>query len=158
MTPDERQELIRQYEAGYSEVMNALEGFSQDQLSSHPLPNKWSAREIVHHLADSESTSAIRFRRLLAEDSPVIQGYDQDEYAKRLKYNEREIGPALDAFRSARETTAQVLSLMSESDWQREGTHSESGRYTIEDWLRIYAAHAHNHAAQIRRLRDELKN
>ena len=158
MTPDERNELIQQYEAGYSEVMNALEGFSQDHLSSHPLPNKWSAREIVHHLADSESTSAIRLRRLLAEDDPVIQGYDQDEYAKRLKYNEREIGPALDAFRSARETTAQVLKLMSDSDWQREGTHSESGRYTTEDWLRIYAAHAHNHAAQIRRLRDELKN
>jgi hypothetical protein len=158
MTHDERQELIQQYEAGYSEVMNALEGFSQDHLASHPLPNKWSAREIVHHLADSESTSAIRLRRLLAEDQPVIQGYDQDEYAKRLKYNEREIGPALDAFRSARETTVQVLNLMSESDWQREGTHSESGRYSTEDWLRIYAAHAHNHAAQIRRLRDELKN
>jgi hypothetical protein len=47
---------------------------------------------------------------------------------------------------------------MTDADWQIEGTHSESGRYTTEDWLRIYAAHAHNHAAQIRRLRDELKN
>jgi hypothetical protein len=158
MTPDERQELIKQYEAGYSEVLEALESFPSDNLSSHPLPNKWSAREIVHHLADSESTSALRLRRLLAEENPVIQGYDQDEYARRLKYNERDIAPALDAFRSARETTAQILKQMTDADWQLEGTHSESGRYTTEDWLRIYAAHAHNHAAQIRRLRDELKN
>jgi hypothetical protein len=152
MTPEERGELIDQYEAGYSEVVNALEGFPPENLSSHPLPNKWSAREIVHHLADSESTSALRLRRLIAEDGPVIQGYDQDEYAKRLKYNEREMVPALAAFRAARETTSQILRLMTESDWQREGEHTESGRYTTEDWLRIYAAHAHNHAAQIRRL------
>ena len=158
MTPDERQQLIQQYEAGYSEVVNALEGFSQETLSSHPLPNKWSAREIVHHLADSESTSALRLRRLLAEASPVIQGYDQDAYASRFKYNERDIAPALDAFRSARETTAQILKLMTEQDWQLEGVHTESGRYSTEDWLRIYAAHAHNHAAQIRRLRDQLNN
>ena len=47
---------------------------------------------------------------------------------------------------------------MTEEDWQREGTHSESGSYTTEDWLRIYAAHAHNHAAQIGRLREALAN
>jgi len=154
MTPEERGTLIHQYESGYSEVVNALEGFPPEKLSSHPLTNKWSAQEIVHHLADSESTSALRLRRLLAEDRPVIQGYDQDEYAKRLKYNERELAPALAAFRAARETTSQILRLMTESDWQREGEHTESGRYTTEDWLRIYAAHAHNHAAQIRRLRE----
>src|SRR6185312_1623120 len=156
MTPEERDALIEQYEAGYKEVLEALEGFKPEQLSSHPLPNKWSAREVVHHLGDSESTSAIRLRLLLVEDHAVIHGYDQDEFATRLKYNEREISPALDAFRAARETTAQILRLMSDSDWEREGEHTESGRYTTEDWLKIYAAHAHNDAAQIRRLREAL--
>jgi hypothetical protein len=51
----------------------------------------------------------------------------------------------------------QVIGLMTEDDWQRAGTHSESGRYTTEDWLKIYAAHGHNHAAQIRRLREALQ-
>ena len=50
----------------------------------------------------------------------------------------------------------QVIGMMTEDDWQRAGTHTESGRYTTEDWLRIYAAHAHNHAAQIRQLREAL--
>jgi len=45
---------------------------------------------------------------------------------------------------------------MTEDDWTREGWHTEHGRYTPEDWLRIYAAHAHNHAAQIGRLREAL--
>ncbi|HEY8411072.1 MAG TPA: DinB family protein [Pyrinomonadaceae bacterium] len=156
MTPEERRALIHQYGDGYNEVIRALDNFPTESLGAHPIPGKWSAREIVHHLGDSETTSAIRIRKLLVEDDPLIQGYDQDQFASRLRYNERDMAPALEAFRCARETTMQLLPLLSEDDWQRSGTHTESGRYTLEDWLRIYAAHAHNHAAQIHRLRDAL--
>jgi hypothetical protein len=156
MTPDERAELIARYKSGYDEVSQSLAGFTEEELSARPLPGQWTAREIVHHLADSEMTSAIRLRNLLAEEEPQIRGYDQDFYATRLDYNSRPTAPALDALRAARATTAQLLDQMSEADWSRAGTHSESGRYTAEDWLRIYAAHAHGHAAQIRRLRAAL--
>jgi DinB family protein len=156
MTPEQRNALIKQYASGYDEVVNALNNFPAESLGAHPIAGKWSAREIVHHLGDSETTSAVRIRRLLCEDQPVIQGYDQDDFATRLRYNERDMGPALEAFRSARATTMQLLPLLTEEDWKRAGTHTESGRYTAEDWLRIYADHAHNHAAQIRRLRDAL--
>jgi len=156
MTPDERQELIAQYKDGYAEVLRNLSDFPEDLLNAHPIPGKWSAAEIIHHLADSETVSGIRLKRLLVEDHPLIQGYDQDAFAERLNYNDRDIGPALDAFRSARANTAQLLDTMTEEDWKREGTHSESGSYTAEDWLTIYAEHAHNHAAQILRLRERL--
>src|SRR3954464_14152020 len=99
MTNEERSDLIAKYAAGYDEVTDALNGFPEDSLSTNVIPGKWSAKEIVHHLADSETTSAIRLRRLLVEDSPVIQGYDQDAFAIRLRYNEREMPPALEAFR-----------------------------------------------------------
>lgn len=158
MTPEERNALIKQYEAGYDEVISALDDFPAESLGARPIPGKWSAREIVHHLGDSETTSAGRIRKLLCQDNPLIQGYDQDQFAAKLRYNERDMAPALEAFRSARATTTQLLGLMSDDDWQRAGTHTESGRYTAEDWLRIYAAHAHNHAAQIRRLREALSS
>jgi hypothetical protein len=156
MTPEERKDLVAKYAAGYEEVIDALKGFPAESLGAHPLPGKWSAREIVHHLGDSESFSAARLRKLLVEDNAVIQGYDQDQYAAKLHYNERDMAPALEAFRLARETTMQLVDMMTEDDWRRKGTHTESGRYTTEDWLKIYAAHAHNHAAQIRRLREAL--
>ena len=158
MNPDERQKLIVQYKGGYDEVLRNLADFPPESLRAHPISGKWSAAEIIHHLADSETTSALRLRRLLVEDHPLIQGYDQDQYAAKLHYNERNIAPALEAFRFARETTAQLIHLMAEEDWRREGTHSESGSYTTEDWLRIYALHAHNHAEQIGRLREALAN
>ena len=156
MTREERSALIARYAAAYDEVVKALEDFPAESLSAHPIPGKWSAREIVHHLGDSESTAAIRIRKLLVEDSPVIEGYDQDEFALKLRYNERDLGPALEAFRSARQTTAQVLALMTEDDWKRAGVHTESGPYSAEKWLTIYADHAHNHADQIMRLKEAL--
>jgi DinB superfamily len=156
MDKQERKKLVAQYKEGYNDVTRSLEDFPADLLTAHPIEGKWSAAEIVHHLADSETTSGLRLRRLLVEDHPLIQGYDQDAYAAGLFYNRREIGPSLEAFRSARATAAQLFEFMTEKDWDREGTHSESGSYSVEDWLRIYAAHAHNHAAQIRRLRQAL--
>jgi hypothetical protein len=147
-----RRALIERYREGYRVVSDALRGISDQELDARPAPGKWSAREIVHHLADSEMTSAIRLRRLLAEERPMIQGYDQNEYARRLAYD-RPIQASLDAFRAARQTTAEILERLTETDWAREGTHSESGRYTVVDWLEIYAKHAHTHAEQIRRAR-----
>ena len=156
MNTEERAELIARYSAGYDEVMKALDGFPADSLGAHPIPGKWSAREIVHHLGDSESTSAFRLRKLIVEDNPTIEGYDENAFAQKLKYNERDMAPALEAFRSARATTAQLLDLLSEDEWKREGVHTESGPYSVEKWLRIYADHAHNHASQIQRLKDAL--
>jgi len=158
MTAEERQDLIAQYKAGYEEVIGSLKDFPADSLTAHPIAGKWSAREIVHHLADSETVSGVRLRRLLVEDHPVIQGYDQDQYATQLNYNERDIAPALEAFHAARANAAQLLDRMNDEDWKREGTHTESGRYAVEDWLKIYAAHARNHAAQIRALRAALRS
>jgi hypothetical protein len=151
-----RKTLIAKYKVGYAEVVKALEGFPAAQLTARPFDGKWSAAEIVHHLADSETQSATRLRKLLAEPFPVMQAYDQEEWTRRLHYHERPLEPALLAFRAARETTAQLLDLMTEADWRKLGWHSEGGSYHSERWLEIYAEHAHGHAAQIARLKISL--
>lgn len=156
MTPEARSALIARYLDGYAEVERALDGFPAGRLTARPIPGKWSAAEIVHHLADSETQSATRLRKLLVESHPVIQGYDQDAWAERLHYNDRPIAPALAALRAARETTGQLLLAMTEADWRHHGWHTDAGAYHAERWLEIYAAHAHDHAAQIRRLREAL--
>jgi hypothetical protein len=153
MTPAERTSLIAKYKAGYDEVVGSLAGIAPDERDWRPAPGEWSAREVVHHLADSETIAGIRLRRLLIEDAPVIQGYDQAEYARRFRYQERPLEPALRAFEAARATTAQLLDTTTDADWRRAGTHSESGPYSTETWLHIYADHAHVHAEQIRKNR-----
>ena len=105
-------------------------------------------------MADSEMTSAIRLRRLIAEDTPTIQGYDQEEYAQRLFYGDRPIEASLEAVSAARRTTGDILDRLSEEQWARGGTHTESGPYRVHTSLEIYAERAHDHAYQIRRARE----
>ena len=149
-----RKELIEMYKEGYRVVADALAGAGDDELDTAPAPGKWTAREIVHHLADSEMMAAIRLRLLVATPSPTILGYDQEVFANRLYYKDRPTGASVDAFNAARRTTAEILDRLSEVEWLREGTHSEIGRYTIERWLEIYSGHAHAHADQIRVARE----
>jgi hypothetical protein len=149
MQPDERAQLIAQYADGYRAVAAALLKITPEELDVKPAPGKWSVREIVHHLADSEMTGAVRLRLLLAEDGPAIKGYDQDRFAARLYY-QRPHEASLELFRAARASTAELMGCLTEADWLREGTHTEVGRFGVDTWLRIYAPHAHRHADQIR--------
>jgi hypothetical protein len=145
-----RAALLARYKLGYQEVAATVQGLSEAELDAAPLAGDgWTPRQIVHHLADSEMTSALRLRRLLAEEQPVLASYDEEAFARNLYYD-RPIAASLEALRAARATTAEILDRLSEAEWGRAGTHEESGRYTVETWLEIYAAHAHDHAAQIR--------
>ena len=154
MDTAKRKDLIAQYNDGYRAVAEALVGVNDEELDARPAPGKWSAREVVHHLADSEITAATRLRLLVGTDNPQIFGYDQDEFARRLFYD-RPIEASLDAFKTARRATGEILERMTDGDWARAaGTHTEHGRYTAERWLEIYAAHAHRHAEQILVARD----
>ncbi|HEX2455832.1 MAG TPA: DinB family protein [Vicinamibacterales bacterium] len=152
MTDDERKKWIAQYADGYRAVSEALLRITPEELDARPGPGRWSTREIVHHLADSEMSAGFRLRLILAQDRPAIQGFDQDEFARRLHYDRpHEVSLAL--FKYVRESTSELLARMTPSDWQREATHSELGAYGAERWLEIYGNHAHKHARQIREAR-----
>ena len=152
MTPGERADLIAMYLAGPDTIDQALAGITAAEWDATESPGEWSPRQVAHHLADSETTSAIRLRRLLVEDDPLIQNYDQDAFARTLYYD-RDPALSLALFRAVRFSTAELLQRMSDADWERSGTHSESGPYSAEDWLRIYGVHAQDHADQISRAR-----
>jgi len=157
MTSEERKALIAQYNDGYRVVAEALAGATDEQLDARPAPGKWTAREVVHHLADSEMTAATRLRLLVATDNPQIFGYDQDQFAHKLFYD-RPIAASLDAFKAARRSTGEILERMTDADWARAaGTHTEHGRFTAERWLELTARHAHAHAEQILVARDAAK-
>ena len=129
----------------------ALTGVTEDELDRAPA-GEWSTRMVVHHLADSETNSYLRLRKLLAETDPVVQGYDEAEWARVLHYD-RPIEHGLAVFTAVRHATSELLDRLSDDDWARAGTHSESGAYSVDRWLEIYADHGAAHADQIARAR-----
>jgi hypothetical protein len=153
MTVEGRESLLARYRVGFAELTEALAGLAAEELDWRPAPEDWSVREIVHHLADADTMAAARLRRILTEENPAIPAYDEQVLAERLRYRARPIEPALRTIEALRATNAQLLDVMTEADWRRAGTHSEMGPYSAERWLEFNAAHAHDHAAQIRQNR-----
>jgi DinB family protein len=151
MTPVERRAHIDRYAHGPDLLGAALAEVPEEALQWRPAPGKWSVHEVIVHCADSESNAHGRIRTLVAEEKPVIQGYDQDRWARKLDYHSRPIGTALVTIEAVRANTVPILESMTDADWKKMGTHSESGAYGAEDWLRSYAGHLEVHAAQIRR-------
>ena len=154
----DRAALLDRYAEGSDRLEAAARGLSEAELEFAPADGGWSPREVVHHTADSEMTSAIRLRKLLAEEHARIEGYDEMEFARKLHYRDRPIDPSLRAVRAARETSAAILDKLSEVEWNRTGTHTESGPYSVDTWLDIYAAHCHDHADQIDRAAEESRH
>ena len=153
MDQAERTALIELYRTGTADVEAAVAGITAAQLDRPSAePESWTARQVAHHLADSEAMAYIRLRRLLAEDQPLIAGYDEPEWARRLHYD-RPIGSSLAVLAAVRAASLELIDRVDEAGWRRTGTQDESGTYGVETWLEIYATHAHDHADQIRAAR-----
>ncbi len=120
-------------------------------LDKH-IPNGWSPRQIAHHMADSEAQSYARLRRLIAEPTgSVIQGYDEAAWAENatLGYTELPIENSIAVYKAVRAASLDVLKRMKLEDLDRSGIHTESGHYTIRNWLKAYTNHPRVHADQM---------
>jgi hypothetical protein len=113
----------------------------------------WTPRQVIHHVADSEAQSYARLRRLIAEPGTIIQGYDEGKWAESstLGYTEAPVESAIAVFEAVREASYLLLLRLSENQLDNKGTHSESGEYSIRDWIRSYTNHPTDHADQIRK-------
>jgi len=144
--------LLARYASATADLEAALADVTDAELDDAPADGGWTPRMVVHHVADSESMAYIRLRRLLAEDAPVIAGYDEPEWARRLHYD-RPIASSLAVVAAVRAASFELLRALTPDEWERAGTHSDSGAYSVRGWLAIYAEHTHEHADQIRRAR-----
>ncbi len=123
-------------------------------------PNGWSARQVIHHMADSEVQSYVRLRRLLAEPAgSVIQGYDESAWAESasLAYETLPIDSSLATIAAVRASTSRILELVTSDHLELFGTHTESGKYSVSDWLEIYIRHPIEHGDQLIRALEGLE-
>jgi uncharacterized damage-inducible protein DinB len=131
----------------------AVRDVPPDRLGLPEAPGKWSIREVVQHLADSELNGSVRFRMVIAQDRPPLIGYDQDLWAEQLRYSESNVDDALAEFTSLRRANVRVLERTSDADRARAGVHSERGEESLALMMKLYAAHDLVHLRQIERLR-----
>jgi hypothetical protein len=148
----ERERLIGRYADGPGRLREALARAPERIRKWRPAPGEFSVHEVIVHCADSETNSHGRIRYLMAEDNAMIIGYETDVWAETFRYLDHPLDAALLTVEAVRANTVPLLRRAPDAAWAKAGTHTESGRYSAEDWLRIYAAHCHDHADQIERV------
>jgi hypothetical protein len=144
-------DYAREYEASTQYFADCVRALSEADLDKSKVGG-WTPRQVIHHLADSETQSYVRLRRLVAEPAgSAIQGYDESAWAESaiLGYKELPIENSLSVYLSVRAASLEIIKRLGLEDLDRYGEHSERGKFTLGDWIRVYSKHSREHAGQI---------
>jgi uncharacterized damage-inducible protein DinB len=138
-------ELIDRYEYGGRVLTLAIEGLSDEQARERVGPGTWSISEVVAHLLDSDLVGADRMKRVIAEDAPTLQAYDENAWVARLDSRSRPMAEAAALFAAQRRWMARILRDCTDADFARVGHHTEDGPRSLAQLLATYVAHLDHH-------------
>ena len=150
-------EDLERFRRGAELLATVLTGAAGEEVDFVPAPGKWTIRQIMAHLADSELVGAHRLRLVVAEENPTLTAFDQDAWTRNLDYARRKPTQSLDTFRRLRAENYELLKDLPESAFDRVGSHTENGPMSLRSLLAGYAGHAENHARQLQSIRAEYK-
>ena len=151
MDKTERNEKIELYGRGFDLLKAALAEVPAEAMKFKPEPKEWSVHEIIIHIADSETNSALRARKLIVEPGGTLMGYDQAQWADVLNYHDHNLEDALEVTRLARKTTYELLKRQPEEVFTHAIVHPEMNEpYTFDKWVDIYSRHIPGHIEQIK--------
>ena len=150
-TEAQRREMIEEIRVLPARLRERVSRLTDAQLTTHFLAGEWTVAQNVHHLADSHMNSFIRIRLILTEERPTLKPYDQDLWAELADSGTAALEESLSILDGLHRRWVRLFESLDEADWRRVGLHPENGEVTIEDTLRIYAAHGQGHIDQISR-------
>ncbi len=148
-----KQEYIKEIAGLPKKLKAAVENLSDEQLDTPYRPKGWTVRQTVHHIADSHLNSFIRFKLALTEDMPTIRPYFEDRWAE-LEDSRLPIDYSMRITEGVHARWTTLLESMSDEDFVRQLVHPETGEWTLEKMLGLYAWHSRHHTAHITKLRD----
>ncbi len=150
MNADERRAMIETYGQAHTLLVDGLREFPRAMWQYRPSPDEWTIHETIVHITDSEANSYARCRRLIAEPGQSVMAYDENVWARALRYHDQSADDALELFRWLRGQSYRLIRGLPEAVWSNTIHHPESGVMTMDDWLRTYARHVPDHLEQMR--------
>src|SRR6266498_2789702 len=152
MDKQERASKIEQYGHGYDLLIATLDQVPREAWKFKPSPAEWSIHEIIIHMADSESMSALRVRKLIVEPGSMLMGYEEAKWSDALNYLNQSVDDALQVIKYARQTTYNLLKTLPDEVFAHSVKHQEYDEpYTFEKWLNIYERHIPDHIEQLKK-------
>ena len=136
---------IDQFESQATVLQHWIQGLSPAELTSRPVPGKWTVQELVVHMLDSDIAAGHRMRRIAAEQLPLLIAYDENAFAANLHYHAADLSQVADLFRLNRLFTASWLRTVPAADFARTGVHNHRGTLSLIDMLGLYIRHVTHH-------------
>jgi hypothetical protein len=133
-------------------LQTAVAGLNDAQLDTPYREGGWTARQVVHHLADSHAVAYIRCKLALTEDWPAINPYDEAAWAN-LADSRLPIDGSLALIAALHARWASLLESLSDEDFQKGYNHPQRGRENLAKALAMYDWHSRHHTAHITSLR-----
>jgi hypothetical protein len=143
------QDELQDYIALFVALKDTIDEMPHDLLMKRPEQDKWSIKELVCHLLDTELVTAARMKTVIAEDNPTLQAFDQDKWSEKLNYMEWDMKETLLLFGLSRSAMAGILRNLPAAAWKRTGQHTEKGPVTLRSLLEETNHHCKHHLAQI---------
>jgi len=150
--------LIDEFAAGPQIVRDAVKGMTREQMTARPVPGKWSTLEVVCHLSDFEIVYADRIKRIIAEEQPKLPDGDENLFASRLAYHNRELEEELQMLGAIRASTVRILRTLKDADFSRIGVHATAGPLSIQQFVERTVNHVKHHVGFIAEKRKALGN
>lgn len=150
-------DLIDQYAAGADHLDAAVAGLTEEELSAAPVAGNWTVRQVIAHIVDSDLVGVDRMKRVIAQERPLLMGYDESAYARHLHYDKIDVAQACTAFQAHRALMTALLRQLPPEAFERTGVHSERGLLTLRDLVADYVRHLAHHLKFLHEKRAALK-
>lgn len=135
-------------------VLTGVYGEEEDFVTA---PGKWSVRQIIAHLADTELVMGVRIRLVAAQENPPLTPFDQDAWARNLDYARRKPKHSLETLRRLRAENYELIKDLPAEAFERQGMHAERGPLTLQKIVETCANHVESHARQMQEIREQYK-
>jgi uncharacterized damage-inducible protein DinB len=156
MSSSRTKDLIHAFLDGPHQVRRAVSDLTAEQLQARPVPGRWSTLEVVCHLVDSDQAWCHRMKRVIAEERPLIIGYDETRFTATLSYAQHDLQEELALLEGMRRQMARILSGLPEDAWSRTCVHTERGLMTLEEMLEAEVDHIPHHVRHVLEKRKAL--
>ena len=134
---------------GVTLLRRVVADLTPEQLKARPLPGRWSTLEVVCHLVDSDQAWCHRMKRVIAEERPLLIGYDESRFTAALAYHQADWEEELALMDGMRRQMARILRGIPEAAWSRTCVHNERGLITLEQMLQDEVEHVPHHIRHV---------
>ena len=131
----------------------AVKDLTDAQLDTNYRPGGWTVRQVVHHLPDSHINAYVRLKWALTEDVPTIKPYFEERWTE-LRDRVAPVENSLVLVESLHKRWLSLLRAMTDQDFAKALNHPDTGLWTLDKMLGLYAWHGRHHTAHITKLAE----